>query len=62
MQIWNFLVAILGAWAVTRIGRRPLWLVSFVGMTLADVLLIITTSSTISSANISQFQGCRDTN
>lgn len=45
MQIWNFIVAALGAYLVDRLGRRTLWLASFIGMVLANIPLIITSAS-----------------
>ncbi|KAJ4298141.1 hypothetical protein N0V90_006040 [Kalmusia sp. IMI 367209] len=44
MQIWNFLCALLGAYLVERIGRRPLWLASFIGMIAANIPLTISSA------------------
>lgn len=44
MQIWNFLCALTGAILSDRIGRRPLWLLSFSGMLVANVVLTITSA------------------
>lgn len=41
MSIWNLLWAIFGITLVEKIGRRPLWLTSFVGMVFANVPLTI---------------------
>ncbi|TVY35415.1 Lactose permease [Lachnellula occidentalis] len=41
MQIWNFLCSLAGAFLVDRLGRRTLWLVSFVGMMAANVPLTV---------------------
>ncbi|KAH6869064.1 general substrate transporter [Thelonectria olida] len=41
MSIWNFLCSALGAYLVDRIGRRPLWLASFIGLILANIPLIV---------------------
>ncbi|KAK8230310.1 general substrate transporter [Phyllosticta capitalensis] len=41
MQIWNLLCSITGVILAERLGRRPLWLISFVGMLCANVPLTI---------------------
>lgn len=41
MSIWNLFWAIFGIFLTDRIGRRPLWLTSFVGMAIANVPLTI---------------------
>lgn len=41
MSIWNLLWAIFGIVLTDKIGRRPLWLTSFVGMAVANVPLTI---------------------
>lgn len=41
MSIWNLLWAIVGIILADRVGRRPLWLTSFVGMVFANVPLTI---------------------
>ncbi|KAJ4385704.1 hypothetical protein N0V93_010133 [Gnomoniopsis smithogilvyi] len=41
MSIWNLLWAIFGIVLTDKIGRRPLWLTSFVGMAFANVPLTI---------------------
>lgn len=52
MAIWNLLCAILGAALVDRLGRRKLWLASFIGMIAANVPLTI--ASAIYAQNGSQ--------
>jgi hypothetical protein len=47
MQIWNFMIAALGAYLVERVGRRALWLASFIGMALANIPLIITSAGKV---------------
>ena len=44
MAIWNMLCSVVGALLVDKVGRRPLWLSSFVGMILANVCLIISSA------------------
>ncbi|TVY45738.1 Lactose permease [Lachnellula subtilissima] len=44
MQIWNFFCALAGAFLVDRLGRRTLWLTSFIGMILANVPLTISSA------------------
>ncbi|KAH7042072.1 hypothetical protein B0J12DRAFT_762143 [Macrophomina phaseolina] len=41
MHIWNFACALAGALLADRVGRRPLWLISFVGMIAANVPLVV---------------------
>ncbi|EXJ94890.1 hypothetical protein A1O1_00008 [Capronia coronata CBS 617.96] len=41
LQIWNLICAMFGALLADRIGRRPLWLLSFIGMILANVPLTV---------------------
>lgn len=41
MSIWNLLWSIFGIFLTDKIGRRPLWLASFVGMATANVPLTI---------------------
>lgn len=41
LQIWNFFCALTGALLVDRVGRRALWLYSFVGMIACNVPLTI---------------------
>lgn len=41
MSIWNFLCSLVGALLADRVGRRTLWLASFIGMILANVPLTI---------------------
>lgn len=48
MQIWNLICSLIGAYLAESIGRRPLWLASFIGMICANVPL------TISSAQYSK--------
>lgn len=44
MQIWNFLVSILGALLADRIGRRPPWLLSLVAMICSNIGITITSA------------------
>lgn len=44
MAIWNLICSVVGALLADRLGRRTLWLVSFAGMTLANVPLTISSS------------------
>lgn len=44
MTIWNLLWAIFGVILADKIGRRPLWLTSFVGMVFANVPMTIATA------------------
>lgn len=41
LQIWNFLVSIAGACLADKIGRRPLWMISLVGMICANIGITI---------------------
>ncbi|KAI4723771.1 MFS sugar transporter-like protein [Aureobasidium sp. EXF-10728] len=41
LQIWNFLCSIMGVVLASKIGRRPLWLISYVGMICANVPLTV---------------------
>ncbi|WVF71037.1 hypothetical protein IAT40_005834 [Kwoniella sp. CBS 6097] len=45
LQIWNWLLAIGGALAIERVGRRPLWLISACGL-LATFIVITACSAT----------------
>jgi len=44
MQIWNFLVSILGAYLADRIGRRSLWLVSLIAMICSNIGITVTSA------------------
>lgn len=44
LQIWNLLFSLAGALLADRIGRRTLWLISFIGMILANVPLTISSA------------------
>jgi MFS family permease len=44
MQIWNFLISILGACLADRIGRRSLWLVSLIAMICSNIGITITSA------------------
>jgi MFS family permease len=44
MQIWNFLISILGACLADWIGRRSLWLVSLVAMICSNIGITITSA------------------
>jgi len=44
MQIWNLLCSILGTYLAERIGRRPLWLASFIGMMMANVPMTVSSA------------------
>lgn len=44
MQVWNFVCALAGALLADRVGRRPLWLLSFGGMIAANVPLVVTSA------------------
>lgn len=44
MQIWNFLVSIAGAILADKIGRRTLWMVSFIAMILANIGTIVSSA------------------
>ncbi|CAO2658333.1 Nn.00g060560.m01.CDS01 [Neocucurbitaria sp. VM-36] len=41
LQIWNLICSLSGTYLAERIGRRPLWLISFVGMMMANVPMTI---------------------
>ncbi|KAF3005415.1 hypothetical protein E8E14_000412 [Neopestalotiopsis sp. 37M] len=41
MSIWNFFCSLAGALLADRVGRRTLWLASFIGMIMANVPLTI---------------------
>jgi hypothetical protein len=41
LQIWNFLCSIVGVLLANKIGRRPLWLLSYIGMICANVPLTV---------------------
>ncbi|KAF7198327.1 Lactose permease [Pseudocercospora fuligena] len=44
MQIWNLICSLVGAYLAESIGRRPLWLASFIGMICANVPLTISSA------------------
>lgn len=44
MAIWNLICAATGAFLADRIGRRRLWLASFIGMILANIPVTITSA------------------
>ena len=44
LQVWNLLCSLTGAFLAERIGRRRLWLSSFLGMIGANVALTITSA------------------
>lgn len=44
MSIWNFFCSLVGALLADRVGRRTLWLVSFIGMIMANVPLTISSA------------------
>ena len=44
MQIWNFLISIIGACLADRIGRRSLWLVSLGAMICSNIGITITSA------------------
>lgn len=44
LQVWNLLFSLAGALLADRIGRRTLWMISFVGMILANVPLTISSA------------------
>lgn len=44
MSIWNFLCSLVGALLADRLGRRKLWLISFIGMIMANVPLTISSA------------------
>lgn len=44
MAIWNLICSIAGALLADRIGRRPLWLISFIGMIFANVPLTVSSA------------------
>lgn len=44
MSIWNLIWAIFGIFLADRIGRRPLWLASFIGMVFANVPLTVSSA------------------
>jgi MFS family permease len=44
MQIWNLLCSITSALLADRVGRRPLWLGSFIGMIAANVALTVSSA------------------
>ncbi|KAG9522147.1 MFS sugar transporter-like protein, partial [Aureobasidium melanogenum] len=41
LQIWNFFCSIVGVVLASKIGRRPLWFISYFGMILANVPLTV---------------------
>ena len=53
LQVWNLLFASLGAYLADRVGRRPLWMLSILGMLVFEVLV------TIASALFSSTQSLR---
>ncbi|KAL6414263.1 hexose transporter protein [Ilyonectria robusta] len=44
MAIWNLICAVVGALLADKVGRRPLWLASFIGMICANVPLTISSA------------------
>jgi hypothetical protein len=48
LQIWNWLLAVLGALLVEKLGRRPLWLTSTAGL-LVNLVIITACSATYAS-------------
>ena len=44
MSVWNLICSVAGALLADRLGRRPLWLISFVGMIAANVPLTISSA------------------
>lgn len=44
LQIWNLLCSLLGTYLSDRLGRRTLWLTSFIGMMAANIPLTITSA------------------
>ncbi|EOO02870.1 putative hexose transporter protein [Phaeoacremonium minimum UCRPA7] len=44
MSIWNLICSVAGALLADRVGRRPLWLASFVGMIFANIPLTISSA------------------
>ncbi|KAH8897560.1 general substrate transporter [Thozetella sp. PMI_491] len=44
MAIWNLICSVAGALLADRVGRRPLWLISFAGMIAANVPLTISSA------------------
>lgn len=44
MAIWNLICSVAGALLADRVGRRPLWLISFIGMIFANVPLTISSA------------------
>ncbi|KAJ9137941.1 Hexose transporter protein [Pleurostoma richardsiae] len=44
MAIWNLLCSVAGALLADRVGRRPLWLISFAGMIAANVPLTVSSA------------------
>ncbi|KAJ5771186.1 uncharacterized protein N7511_003237 [Penicillium nucicola] len=44
LQIWNLLFSLAGALLADRIGRRTLWLTSFIGMIIANIPLTISSA------------------
>lgn len=55
LQIWNAILALVGATAAERYGRRPLWLTSAIGMLVA--FCIITALSAVYAQNGSHIVG-----
>jgi MFS family permease len=55
LQIWNAILALVGATAAERYGRRPLWLTSAIGMLFA--FSIITALSAVYAKNDSKIIG-----
>ncbi|OQE41818.1 hypothetical protein PENCOP_c004G06572 [Penicillium coprophilum] len=44
LQIWNLLFSLAGALLADRIGRRTLWMISFIGMILVNIPLTISSA------------------
>ncbi|KAJ0283661.1 hypothetical protein CBS470a_007201 [Colletotrichum nupharicola] len=44
LAIWNLICSVTGAFLADKIGRRKLWLISFIGMIFANVPLTITSA------------------
>lgn len=51
LQIWNLIFAVLGAVVVDRIGRRPLFLTSCIGMLISCVLITALSGSFVNTGN-----------
>lgn len=44
LQIWNFLISIIGALLADRIGRRPLWMLSMIAMICSNIGITVTSA------------------